>query len=93
MGRAYTSSPIGQFAGKTKPDLDIWVVEKTGERLERAKEPRVRRLTVQAASGIRLLSANGTIYFGSDREGGKGRTDIYRSRLMDGKYHASRKSG
>ena len=26
------------------------------------------------------------MYFGSDRAGGKGRTDIYRSRLVNGKY-------
>jgi hypothetical protein len=32
------------------------------------------------------VAASGTIYFGSDREGGKGRTDIYRSRLVNGKY-------
>lgn len=32
------------------------------------------------------VAANGTIYFGSDREGGKGRTDIYRCRLADGRY-------
>ncbi len=32
------------------------------------------------------VAANGTMYFGSDREGGKGRTDIYRSRLVNGKY-------
>jgi len=32
------------------------------------------------------IAANGTMYFGSDREGGKGRTDIYRSRLVNGKY-------
>ena len=28
------------------------------------------------------VAADGTIYFGSDREGGKGGTDIYRSRLV-----------
>jgi hypothetical protein len=32
------------------------------------------------------IAQDGTMYFGSDREGGKGRTDIYRSRLVDGKY-------
>jgi hypothetical protein len=32
------------------------------------------------------IAGNGTIYFGSDRAGGKGRTDIYRCRLVDGRY-------
>jgi Tol biopolymer transport system component len=32
------------------------------------------------------MTKDGTIYFGSDRAGGKGRTDIYRSRFVNGKY-------
>ena len=39
------------------------------------------------------IALDGTIYFGSDREGGKGRTDIYRSRLVDGKYLAPENLG
>jgi Tol biopolymer transport system component len=32
------------------------------------------------------VSSTGTLYFSSNREGGKGSGDIYRSRLVDGKY-------
>ena len=32
------------------------------------------------------VSKDGTLYFGSDRAGGKGRTDIWRSKLVNGKY-------
>ena len=32
------------------------------------------------------MAANGTLYFSSARQGGKGSLDIYRSRLVDGKY-------
>jgi hypothetical protein len=32
------------------------------------------------------LTSNGALYFGSNREGGRGATDIYRSRLAHGKY-------
>jgi Tol biopolymer transport system component len=32
------------------------------------------------------VTADGTLYFGSDREGGKGRTDLYRAPLVNGKY-------
>lgn len=35
---------------------------------------------------VPTLAADGTLYFGSDREGGKGGTDLWRSRLVDGKY-------
>src|SRR5258708_17749998 len=32
------------------------------------------------------LASNGTLYFGSDRPGGQGRTDLYHARLVDGRY-------
>lgn len=72
-------------AGKSKPDLDIWVMEKTGAEWG---EPRNVGAPVNSSGSewYPTIAANGTIYFGSDREGGKGRTDIYRSRLVNGKY-------
>jgi hypothetical protein len=33
------------------------------------------------------------LYFGSDRKGGKGRTDLYRCRLVNGKYTEAENSG
>ena len=72
-------------AGKSKPDLDIWVMEKTPAGWG---EPRNLGAPVNSSGSewYPTIAANGTIYFGSDREGGKGRTDIYRCRLVDGKY-------
>ena len=32
------------------------------------------------------VAANGTLYFGSSRAGGKGRVDLYRAKLIGGKY-------
>ncbi|HEX6717075.1 MAG TPA: hypothetical protein VF088_08180 [Pyrinomonadaceae bacterium] len=32
------------------------------------------------------IAADGTIYFGSDRPGGRGMTDLYRCRYVNGKY-------
>ena len=71
--------------GKAKPDLDIWMVEKAGTSWS---EPKNVGASVNSAGNewYPTIAANGTIYFGSDREGGKGRTDIYRCRLVDGKY-------
>ncbi|HSE31196.1 MAG TPA: hypothetical protein VLA93_06435 [Pyrinomonadaceae bacterium] len=71
--------------GKSKPDLDIWMVEKAGTSWS---EPKNVGAPVNGAGNewYPTIAANGTIYFGSDREGGKGRTDIYRCRLVDGKY-------
>ncbi len=71
--------------GQSNRNLDIWVVEKTADGWGKP-----RNLGVPINSSGRewypTLARNGTLYFGSDREGGKGATDIYRSRLVDGKY-------
>ena len=71
--------------GKSKPDLDIWLVEKAGNGWS---EPKNLGAPVNSSGNewYPTIAKNGTIYFGSDREGGKGRTDIYRCRLVDGKY-------
>ncbi len=71
--------------GKAKPDLDIWMVEKTNNGWG---EPKNLGAPVNSPGNewYPTIARNGTIYFGSDRDGGKGRTDIYRCRLVDGKY-------
>lgn len=72
-------------AGKSKPDLDIWEMEKTGAGWS---EPKNMGAPINSSGSewYPTVSTNGTMYFGSDREGGKGRTDIYRSRFEGGKY-------
>lgn len=72
-------------AGKSATDLDIWVVEKNASGWG---EPKNAGAPINSPGNewYPTLAANGTMYFGSDREGGKGRTDIYRSRLVNGKY-------
>jgi Tol biopolymer transport system component len=72
-------------AGKSKPDLDIWVMEKTTAGWSEPKNAGAP-INSSGSEWYPTVAANGTIYFGSDREGGKGRTDIYRSRLVNGKY-------
>ena len=71
--------------GKTTPDLDIWVMDKTADGWS---EPRNLGAPVNSAGNewYPTLADDGTLYFGSDRPGGKGATDIYRSRLVNGKY-------
>ena len=70
---------------KPKPDLDIWMIEKTATGWT---EPKNMGAPVNSSGNewYPTVAATGTIYFGSDREGGKGRTDIYRSRLVNGNY-------
>lgn len=79
-------------AGKSKPDLDIWVMERTGAGWG---EPKNLGAPINSSGSewYPTVAANGTMYFGSDREGGKGRTDIYRSRLVGGKYTVAENLG
>lgn len=70
---------------KPKEDLDIWVVDRNGDGWG---EPRNLGAPVNSpgAEWFPTLAADGTLYFGSDREGGRGGTDLWRARLVDGKY-------
>lgn len=71
--------------GKAKNDFDMWVVEKT--RLGWSEPTNLgRQVNTEKQEFYPSVSRNGTLYFSSDREGGKGRGDIYRSRFIDGKY-------
>ena len=72
-------------AGKTQRDLDIWVMEKLGTGWG---EPKNLGAPISSPGDewFPTVTMDGTLYFGSDREGGKGRTDLYRSRLVNGKY-------
>ena len=79
-------------AGKTVPDLDIWVMEKTAAGWSKPKNVEAP-INSPGSEWYPTVAANGTIYFGSDRQGGKGRTDIYRSRPVDGKYAAAENLG
>jgi len=71
--------------GKQKNDFDLWFVEKTAHGWS---APRSLGEPVNAKSNeyYPSVAADGTLYFSSNRQGGKGGYDVYRSRLIDGKY-------
>jgi len=71
--------------GKAHRDLDIWTMDWLGDRWS---EPRNLGAPVNSEGHewFPTVAADGTLYFGSDRPGGKGKTDLYRARLIDGKY-------
>lgn len=72
-------------AAGAPPDVDLWVMERRGGEWS---EPRDLGAPVDSASVEQNASvaADGTLYFSSDRPGGKGSFDLYRSRLVDGSY-------
>jgi Tol biopolymer transport system component len=71
--------------GSTEASLDIWFMDKVGNDWG---PPQNLGAPINSAGQewYPTVAQDGTMYFGSDRPGGKGRTDIYRSRLVDGKY-------
>src|SRR5215217_5708288 len=75
-----------------KADYDLWVVEMINARWG---EP--RRLDAPVSSESQETSpsatADGTLYFSSNRAGGKGAADLYRAKLSDHDYSAPENLG
>jgi len=74
-------------ADAEKRDLNIWYVERaaTGWSAPRALGSPVNSTAQEYGVSV---AANGTLYFASNRQGGKGSFDIYRSKLEDGEYRS-----
>ncbi len=78
--------------GQRKTDFDIWVVDKTATGWSAPRQLEAP-INTQAQEYYPSVAANGTLYFSSNREGGKGRGDIYRARWAEGKYSAPENLG
>lgn len=82
--RAYfvSARPVN---GKPRDDMEIWTIERDAS--GNWGEPRhVPELSSPTDEWFPNLTADGTIYFGSDRPGGVGGTDIWRARFANGKF-------
>jgi hypothetical protein len=82
--RAYfvSTRPVN---GQARTDTEIWSLERDAD--HRWREPRhVDELSSPGDEWFPTLTAQGTLYFGSSRPGGLGGSDIWRSRLVDGRY-------
>ena len=75
-----------------KADNDLWVVEKTntGWSAPRHLSAPVNTESQETSPSI---TADGTLYFVSNRPGGKGATDVYRAKLVDGAYSTPESAG
>jgi Tol biopolymer transport system component len=71
-----------------KDDFDIWKVEK-GEKEWSDPVQLPPPINSETSEYYPTLADNGSMYFGSRREGGKGATDIYFCRLEEGKYRTA----
>jgi hypothetical protein len=85
--------PLDSRSNQPKDDLDIWVMDShpNGE----WGPPRNLGESVNSNGNewYPRTAADGTLYFGSDRPGGFGETDIYRCKLVNGKYQPAENLG
>jgi len=77
--------------GKAKEDTDIWMMKKDGAGWSEPEH--LAAVNSEASEWFPTVSKNGNLYFGSERPGGKGRCDLYCSRLVDGKYQTPENLG
>lgn len=78
--------------GDKQKDFDIWKIEKQAEGWSnpiRLDPP----INSEASEYYPTLADNGNFYFGSRRPGGKGASDLWKSRLENGKYQAAENLG
>jgi Tol biopolymer transport system component len=66
-------------------DFDVWMVERSGDRWG---SPTNLGAPVNTARDefYPSVAADGTIYFSANRDGGQGSFDVWKSRLVDGRY-------
>jgi len=78
--------------GAPKKDSDIWMVEKKGNGWS---EPKNLGLEVNSDRNewYPSITKDGTIYFSSSREGGKGASDLYCSRYVNCSYEKAENLG
>jgi hypothetical protein len=77
--------------GNPRKDTDIWVMRRKGAGF--ADPEHIDAVSSPKYEWFPIVADNGTLYFGSGREGGLGGTDLWRSRLVDGKYQAPENLG
>lgn len=77
---------------KAPGDFDIWVVERQGSGWGEPKNLGAP-INTERPEYYPSVSSNGNLYFSSNRDGGQGAFDVYRSRFVDGQYQTPENLG
>jgi len=83
--RLYFISDRPRAPGDARTDMDIWFVDRTPAGWGSPVNVGVQ-VNSLASEWFPTLATDGTLYFGSGREGGRGGTDLYRAAPIDGKF-------
>ena len=75
-----------EISPNTPGKLDIWVMDKAANGAWGEPKNLGRPVNSEGSEYFPTLTKDGTLYFGSGRKGGFGGVDLYRSRLLNGKY-------
>lgn len=78
-----STRPVGG-KGPEREDMEIWTLKKTSDGWSEPEH--IQALSSPGDEFFPVVADSGTLYFGSDRKGGRGRGDIWRSRRVDGRY-------
>ena len=78
--------PLPGSNSKETKNFDIWVMNKTSDGKWSDPQPVGAPINSNKSEYFPTLTRDGTLYFGSRRDGGKGGCDLYRSRFVNGKF-------
>ena len=78
--------------GKPHPNYDIWYLDQSRLGWTNPINPGAP-INGDWSSHFAVTTSDGTLYFTSDRPGSKGYLDVWRSRLIDGRYAAPENLG
>jgi hypothetical protein len=84
----FTSNRPVNKGDSVRPDTDIWKVEKTSNSFWGKPVHLGSDVNSNQPEHYPTIADNGNMYFGSERAGGKGGSDIYCSKFINGKYIA-----
>jgi hypothetical protein len=82
----YVSNRPNGTEQKNPQDYDVWVVTRTADGGWSAPENLGAPVNTSRPEFYPSIASDGTLYFSANREGRPGAFDIFRSKLVDGKY-------
>ena len=81
------------IGSEPRDNMDLWVVERAGDTTWFQPKSLGPAVNSPSDEWSPSLAADGTVYFASERAGGRGKSDLWRCRLVNGAYGAAENLG